>query len=77
MSKLYLKAITSTQFEWVRNPSEATSDSQESAEVTLKLLRGAQMEEEPRKSVQHSLDWIITTDPGSDDKQEFIEEFTG
>jgi hypothetical protein len=51
-------------FEWVDSPDKVThpEPSKQAAEVTLKRLKGAKLEQAPRKSQQSDPGWIISVD---------------
>ena len=62
MSKVYLHATDINKFEWVDKPEKATVDAKESMEVTLKQLKGAELEQTPRKTEENEPGWIISSE---------------
>ncbi len=62
MPKVYLRAVNTTQFEWVDNPERATADSVDSLQVNLKQFKNAEIEEIPSKNPQMPSKWVIRTD---------------
>jgi len=62
MSKVYLLATGINKFEWVDMPEKATADARESTGGTLKQLKGAELEQAPRKSPQVEPGWIISSE---------------
>ena len=62
MPKLYLRATSINEFEWVAKPQDATADAKKSMEVTLRQLQGAKLEQAPRNSRQIEPGWIISVD---------------
>lgn len=61
MSKVYLRA-RGDKFEWVDKLENATVDAKESMDVTLKQLKGAKLEQAPKKTLEHEPGWIISTE---------------
>ena len=62
MSKIYLLATGTNEFQWVDKPENATVDAKESMEVTLKQLQGAKLERAPKKYDGHESGWIISSE---------------
>jgi hypothetical protein len=62
MSKVYLLATGTKEFEWVDEPGNATVDAKESMEVTLKQLQGAKLECATKKNDVHEPRWIISSE---------------
>jgi hypothetical protein len=62
MSKIYLLATGTKEFQWVDKPENATVDAKESMEVTLKQFKGAKLEQSRKKTQQHEPGWIISSE---------------
>jgi hypothetical protein len=60
MSKVYLNAIGTNTFEWVDKLEKAIPQAKEAVEVTLKQLRGTELEQAPRKTEIVEPGWIIS-----------------
>jgi len=75
MAKVYLRATGINKFEWISNPERATADTRESMEVTLKQLKGAELEQAQRKTQQAEPGWIISRE-GADGLPDLTEIVT-
>ncbi len=60
MARVYLRATGINKVEWISNPERATVDAKESMEVTLKQLKGAELEQAPRKTQEAEPGWVIS-----------------
>lgn len=62
MAKVYLRAVNTTQFEWVDNPEQATSDDVDSLKVTLKRFKAADLTQIPQKTQPQTSKWVISSE---------------
>ena len=62
MSKVYLRAVGVRTFEWVDKVEDATEESKESTDVTLKQLKAAKLERAPKKTPVQDPGWVISSE---------------
>lgn len=63
MTKVYFNATGPNSFEWVDSKEKVKQEPhKQAAEVTLRKLKGAELEEVPATTQQTTSKWVISTD---------------